>query len=166
MTGTPVEVWENLTSTTIEKKALLTDSGGAGKWRGGLGYFLEFEWLRGEGMATVRRDRHKFAPWGLAGGHDGPLCETRLARAGEDSNPLPSKCALDLHPGDRVQLWTTGSGGHGSPLDRNANLVLEDVLDGRVSESAARESYGLIVTDGAIDKRRTEALGRRRAMNE
>lgn len=159
----PVEVGEAELPVRINRVELWTDSGGAGKWRGGLGYFEEFEWLSGEGAATVRRDRHKFAPWGLAGGHDGPLCETRIVRAGAEPEPLDSKTALTLEPGDRLQLWTTGSGGHGSPLERDPQRVLNDVLDGRVSPAAAERDYGVIIRDGRVDEaatasRRAEAI--------
>ncbi len=147
----PVESGEAELPVRINRVELWTDSGGAGKWRGGLGYFEEFEWLRGEGAATIRRDRHRFAPWGLAGGHGGPLCRTSIVRAGRDEEALPSKIALDLHPGDRIRLWTTGSGGHGSPLERDPRRVLEDVLDGRVSTAAAERDYGVVIRDGTVD---------------
>ncbi len=156
----PIEVGESELPVRINRVELWTDSGGAGKWRGGLGYFEEFEWLRGEGAATVRRDRHKFAPWGLAGGQGGPLCKTTIARAGQVPEPLPSKTALELRPGDRVQLWTTGSGGHGCPLDREPQRVLDDVLDGRVSAESATSDYGVIIHAGRIDQ---DATGRCRA---
>ena len=153
----PVESSEAELPVLFREVALWQDSGGAGKWRGGLGYHTQFEWLTGEGAATVRRDRHRFAPWGLLGGHSGPLCRTTLASAGEPAAALPSKGSLTLKPGDRMDLWTTGSGGHGSPLERDPNLVLNDVHDGKVSPQAALEDYGVVIKDGEVDASATEA---------
>ncbi|WP_405240686.1 hydantoinase B/oxoprolinase family protein [Lentisalinibacter orientalis] len=151
----PIEVGEAELPVRINRVELWTDSGGAGRWRGGLGYFEEFEWLHGEAAVTVRRDRHKFAPWGLSGGANGPLCRTNIARAGCEPEPLASKTALELRPGDRVQLWTTGSGGHGPPVERDPWRVLEDVLDERVSLEAAERFYGVVIRDGRVDESAT-----------
>lgn len=154
----PVEVSEAELPVLIHRVELWTDSGGAGEWRGGLGYFEEFEWLQGEGAATVKRDRHKFPPWGLNGGHAGPLCRTELARSGQRSQPLPPKGGLRLQPGDRIRLWTTGSGGHGSPLKRDPERVLADVLDRRVSPEQAEMAYGVILDGARVDWKATECL--------
>ena len=151
----PVETSEAELPLRFQRVELWPDSGGPGQWRGGLGYHLAFEWLAGEGAATVRRDRHKFAPWGLRGGHSGPTCQTRMARAGEAEAPLASKGSLTLHPGDQLALWTTGSGGHGDPLARDPDQVLEDVLNGRVSTAAALDDYGVVIVDGALDRAAT-----------
>ena len=153
----PVESSEAELPVLFREVALWQDSGGAGKWRGGLGYHTQFEWLTGEGAATVRRDRHRFAPWGLLGGHSGPLCRTTLAPAGEPAAALPSKGSLTLKPGDRMDLWTTGSGGHGSPLERDPNLVLNDVQDGKVSPQAALQDYGVVIKGGEVDASATQS---------
>ena len=151
----PIETSEAELPIRFRRVGLWTDSGGAGKWRGGLGYEEEFEWLDGEGTTTVRRDRHKFAPWGLQGGRGGPHCKTQLARAGSEPENLAPKGVFELCPGDRMLLWTTGSGGHGSPLERDPQRVLEDVLDGRISPTAAQNDYGVVVSDGSVDEQQT-----------
>ena len=151
----PVETSEAELPLRFRHVGLWTDSGGAGRYRGGLGYREEFEWLAGEGTTTVRRDRHKFAPWGLQGGLGGPHCRTMLAKDGEAPEALSPKGVFELHPGDRMLLWTTGSGGHGSPLDRDPELVLDDVLDERVSAEAAEEHYGVVVRNGRLDAEKT-----------
>ena len=156
----PIEVGEAELPLRFHRVELWEDSGGAGTWRGGLGYVEEFEWLQGEGATTMRRDRHKFAPWGLQGGADGPLCRTEIQRRGEAAEPLPSKGALMLYPGDRLRLWTTGSGGYGPPLRRDPQRVLDDVADGRVSLQAARDVYGVVIVDDDVD---TEATEQRRS---
>ena len=154
----PVETSEAELPVLFHQVELWRDSGGAGKWRGGLGYHTKFEWRGAEGAATVRRDRHRFAPWGLLGGHSGPLCRTTLTRAGQPAAPLPSKGSLTLYAGDCMDLWTTGSGGHGPPTERDPQRVLDDVLDGRVSAEAAETGYGVVIQAGEVDVQATEKL--------
>ena len=57
---------------------------------------------------------------------------------------LPSKCLSHLGEGDTVEIYTTGGGGYGDPIDREPARVLEDLLDGRVSAEAARRDYGVV----------------------
>ena len=112
---------------------LWADSGGAGRYRGGLGYEAEVEWLRGEGTLSVRRDRHRTGPWGLFGGQAAPPCRTLLIHPDGSEEEIPSKKVLTIRAGDVMRVWTSGGGGYGDPLERPAEVVLEDVLDGRVS---------------------------------
>ena len=58
-----------------------------------------------------------------------------------------------------MRVWTSGGGGYGDPLERPAEIVQADVLDGRVSAAGAARDYGVVVTpDGALDVAATEAL--------
>ena len=71
-----------------------------------------------------------------------------------------------MHPGDTLDVWTSGGGGYGDPLKRDTDLVHADVLDGKVSSSAAEDSYGVLFEHGKIDtvatrSRRTELAGAR-----
>jgi N-methylhydantoinase B len=141
----PVEATELDFPVRFSKIRLWTDSGGAGKFRGGLGYEAEFELLRGEMTLSHRRDRHDFAPWGLFGGKPAPTCITYLKRCDGKIESLPSKIVTRMREGDRIHLFTTGGGGYGNPLERDPNMVLEDVLEGRVSFEAAEEVYGVRV---------------------
>ncbi|GAB3273358.1 hydantoinase B/oxoprolinase family protein [Parahaliea aestuarii] len=160
-----VEVSEAELPIQFKTVQLWTDSGGAGKYRGGLGYHCEFTWLEGEGMATVRRDRHKFAPWGLDGGLPGPHCRTVLQPSDGDELPLMSKVQLVLKPGDTLKLWTTGSGGHGDPRERELDRVLDDVIDGKVSEEAAESLYGVHIDRTSIEGSSAQQLRPRRVAN-
>ena len=74
---------------------LWTDSGGAGQFRGGLGYTSEVVWLGGEALVTIRRDRHRFPPWGLAGGHPGWPCRSTLLKVGRNDRGTsdPRQCS-------------------------------------------------------------------------
>jgi N-methylhydantoinase B len=153
----PIEVCEAALPILFHRLELWTDSGGAGRSRGGLGYHLDAEWQRGEGMASLKRERQKFAPWGICGGQSAPLCRTMLSSAGQPPQPLTPKSQTTLHPGDRLLLWTTGSGGYGEPERRDAQRVLDDVLDGRVSEAAALHDYKVVIHSGAVDADATAA---------
>jgi N-methylhydantoinase B len=139
---------------------LWQDSGGAGAFRGGLGYQMEFEWLRGECLIVVRRDRHNFGPRGIEGGGGAPLCRTLVARADGSTEEYPAKAAISLREGDRLQLWTTGGGGYRPPAQRDAAAVLDDVLDERVSAEKALSAYGVAIVDGAVDEAATAQLRR------
>ena len=156
----PIEATEALLPLRFNRLSLWPDSGGAGKWRGGLGFEAEIEWLRGHGLVSVRRDRHVIPPWGTQGGLDGPVSHTAVRRADGTTEQVPSKGLLRLEAGDVLLLKTTGSGGYGSPLERDSAEVLEDVLDGRVSVDAALELYGVVVVDGAVEPEATEETRR------
>ena len=154
----PIESSEAELPLRFHRVGLWQDSGGAGTWRGGLGYDEEFEWLQGIGTTTMRRDRHKFTPWGLNGGANGPPCRTTINRGGEGEEILPSKGVFDLQPGDRIRLWTTGSGGHGDPLKRDAERVLADVRDHKVSKELAKDVYGVIIEGQEVNTKKTRNL--------
>ena len=68
----PVEMTEGELPVRYRRLELWQDSGGAGTWRGGLGYRAEVEWLTHRGTVSLRRERHKFGPWGTAGGAGRP----------------------------------------------------------------------------------------------
>lgn len=155
----PIEATELDFPVRFSKIRLWTDSGGAGKFRGGLGYEAEFELLGGEVTLSHRRDRHDFAPWGLFGGRSAPTCKTYLYRNDGRMEELPSKIVTTMKGGDRIHLFTTGGGGYGNPLERDPDLVLEDVLEERISPQAAYEVYGVMVDPRkkAVDPLQTEA---------
>lgn len=141
MAVVPVEVWETLTSTTIERKQLLPDSGGAGAARGGLGQEVVIRNDTGHPLTVLcMANRTEFAPQGLAGGQDGQL--RRLTSGGRELDP---KGRHQLAPGDRITLIEAGGGGYGDPRERSEAAVRADVAEGFVSPEAAREVYGVSV---------------------
>ena len=153
----PVEFSESKLPILLHKVELWADSGGAGTWRGGLGYTAETEWRGGEAMASTRRERHKFTPRGLLGGNNSLPCETEWIRANGETQSLPGVARFMINEGDVIRVKTTGSGGYGPPTQRLLSLVLDDVLDGRVSDKAAREIYGVVIHEGLIDIEATKA---------
>ena len=157
----PVEATETYFPLRVTRWALRNDSGGAGKHRGGLGleYFLEV--LDSEVQVSHRGERHYTAPWGLFGGGPGACSRGALIRDGELIE-IPSKLEYTLRAGERVEYYTTGGGGYGDPLERDPALVLDDVLDRKVSAQAAADVYGVVIVrrgDGCeVDAPATRAL--------
>ena len=85
-------------------------------------------------------DRTKFSAQGLKGGEAGGIGAFRL-----DGEPAPPKTILWMEPDAVVSLDPPGGGGYGDPLERDPQLVLEDVINGYVTIKAARERYGVAV---------------------
>jgi len=137
---------------------LRRDSGGTGRFRGGLGFEKGFEVLRGTARVSHRGERHRTAPWGLFGGGPGASSRSLLRPNGKPEVEVPSKLEFTLDPGDRLDVWTTGGGGFGDPLERDPELVLADVLDRKVSLDAARDGYGVVVSGRAVDALATASL--------
>ena len=126
----------------VEKLALRTDSGGAGKRRGGLGYDKHYRALV-DCRTIVTADRVRLGCYGLNGGKAGtPFCVTVDA----EGTPHDLGGLVDGEPvraGQIVRVVTTGGGGWGDPLEREPDLVQRDVLEGKVSLGAARDDYGV-----------------------
>ncbi len=158
----PVEATEIDYPVRVHHIRLWADSGGAGRFRGGLGFEAETELLRGDATLVVRRDRHDLAPWGLRGGQSAPTSRVFLTHGAEQPASLPSKVVASMSAGDRLQVFTSGGAGYGDPLERPPELVLDDLIDGRISRAAARASYGVAIQDrnGApvVDEQETEHL--------
>ena len=155
----PAEFTETRFPLLVEKLALRTDSGGAGKRRGGLGYEKHYRALV-DCRTIVTADRVRLGCYGLNGGKAGqPFCVTVDAEgAAVDLGGL-----VDGEPvlnGQVVRVVTTGGGGWGDPLEREPELVLNDVTEGRVSVKAARDDYGVVLVQdgGAVDAAATAAL--------
>ena len=153
-----MEIGEARFPMRFNRLELWQDSGGAGRQRGGLGYFAEVEWLRGESDITFRRERTRFKPWGLAGGGSAPLCRTEFVHLDGATEALPAKVVVPFKAGEKLRYWTTGSGGYGHALQRDPERVLEDVLNGRVSAAAAQRDYGVIIKGATVDVAATQAL--------
>ena len=141
--GVPAEIVESLSPVVVKRRELRRDSGGAGKWRGGLGQLTEFV-RRGEGRWSVSSiaDRTKYPAPGLLGGQAGALGEVALS----DGTQLHAKSLVDLGDGDVVHVNLPGGGGYGNPLQRDAQRVLWDVIDGYITPEEAKKKYGVAVS--------------------
>ena len=154
----PVEALELEFPIRVNRWSLRQDSGGAGRFRGGLGFEKRFEVLRGTAHVSHRGERHRTAPWGLFGGGPGAQAKSLLIKPGEEVIQVPSKLEFTMRPGDMLDVWTTGGGGYGDPLDREPERVLDDVLDGKVSSQSAMDDYGVAIDGRTVDQVTTAAL--------
>jgi N-methylhydantoinase B len=129
----PVEMIESELPLTIARYELLPDTGGAGRYRGGLGLAREWRVDCPEAVFTANLERFKFRPYGLAGGLPGSSGRLFLIRAGQ-RQALPSKVGnLRLQRGDIVRLETSGGGGFGDAEERPAAAIANDREQGYVS---------------------------------
>jgi N-methylhydantoinase B len=133
----------------VEEYALVPDSGGAGRWRGGLGARRVWRVLDHEAHAAVCCERTLTPPFGLEGGQDGGGMQLRLELPDGGVQPLNAKGAFRVPPGGRVVMEAPGSGGFGPPAERDPARLADDLADGYVTPEAARRDY----RDGAWTKR-------------
>jgi N-methylhydantoinase B len=134
----PVESLELEYPLTLLRYELVDGSGGAGKYRGGMGLRRVY---RVEADCRVRLigSRLATAPWGLAGGHAGGCSSFRLSSGAAKL----SRGAGDLKKGDVVEIVTPGAGGYGKPELRDKLAIAQDVIEGRVTTEQARSIYGI-----------------------
>jgi N-methylhydantoinase B len=155
----PVEFLELGYPVRLKTYGMVCDSGGSGRYRGGCGIIREYEILAEEAVLAIRIDSVKNPPWGIAGGKQGGTGRAVLNPGTSWEKVLPP--LSDGHVvrrGDVLRMETGGGGGYGPPFERPAESVLEDVLGGTVSVRAARQEYGVVISDGVIDTAATEAL--------
>jgi N-methylhydantoinase B len=135
------EVIESVSPVILRQRELRTDSGGAGRHRGGLGQEIRFE-VRSEGPWTLSGmyDRIRFAPRGTQGGLDGAAGAVLDA----DGRTLPSKGRVVLPSGAQVTLHLPGGGGLGDPHERSPAAIEADIAEGYVTQSLALRDYGKV----------------------
>ncbi len=141
----PAEFTETRFPLIVEKLALRTDSGGAGKRRGGLGYEKHYRALV-DCHTIVTADRVGLGCYGVNGGKAG---QPFLVTVDPEGHPVRLGGLVDDQPvkaGQLLVVTTTGGGGWGDPLEREVELVLADVRDGKVSADAARAQYGVVLS--------------------
>jgi len=147
----------------VERYALRPDSGGAGRFRGGLGCEQVVQ-ARHTIRFSSQMDRVKCKPWGLDGGLSGlgnGVAISRFGQAEEQRFHNGKALSQVLHAGDAYVLRSGGGGGFGSPLDRDLSALERDVRCGYVSRDAAEKYYGVVFdAAGRIDAAST---GKRRA---
>lgn len=139
----PVEALENEYSLLVDEYALVPDSGGAGRHRGGLGIARQIRATCDGIVFSVRSDGHVLGAPGLAGGKPGGTARL-LRNAGTNrEEELSSKTAsIVLAEGETIRLATPGGGGFGDPSERDPAALAADLRAGKVSPARAREDYG------------------------
>ena len=131
--NTPIELQELYYPLLYQCHTLRTNSGGAGKFRGGVGVELKVAPLHNF-LVSRNTDRVKCPPWGLAGGEEGKTNQTILQRNGMEET-LPGKFShLLVKPGETITFLTAGGGGYGKPSERDAALTQRDITLGYVSK--------------------------------
>ncbi|WP_406317502.1 hydantoinase B/oxoprolinase family protein [Streptosporangium sp. NBC_01639] len=141
--NTPVEVLEHKSTVFHERLELIPDSGGAGRFRGGVGVLRQVRYLA-DGEVLSMKKKSKTRPWALDGGQEPEPSEMVLWPDTDQAKRVGMYRAA-MKAGDRFVNRTAGGGGYGDPLDRDPAAVVADVLDGYVSAEAAEQSYGVIV---------------------
>src|SRR5688572_16780083 len=141
--NTPIELQALYYPLMYESHALRPDSGGAGKFRGGIGVEVRVTPLQDCDLSR-NTDRIKCPPWGLLGGAPGAVNETIIQRNGK-SEKLPGKFShFVVHPGETVTFLTAGGGGYGDPSDRDISDVNRDVALGYISKEQAEKEYSAV----------------------
>ncbi len=151
----PTEFTESRFPFIVERLGLTRDSGGAGKYRGGLGYEKHIRMLRDAYFMSIA-DRSILACWGVRGGKAGTPFRVTVDPGGPGEHDVDALVDGEFVPaGTVIRIRTTGGGGWGDPFDRDVGAVVRDVLWGKVSRTAAHDDYG-VVTDGPDDDPRAD----------
>ena len=141
--NTPIEVTERKFPVRIERYEFIPDSGGAGKYRGGLALRRDVRLLADQVSFARYADRHRFAPQGLFGGLPGFPGAFVLNPETPAERTMKSKGLDTLAAGDLLSIRLPGAGGYGDPLQRDHELVMQDLHDAKISLGSAERNYGV-----------------------
>ena len=155
--NTPVEVFEMRTPLFLEHYGYRQDSGGAGKYRGGVGISRSYRFTApGTGIMLVYKTRTK--PWGIDGGAEATP-NAVILNPGTDREVWQGGSYNRLDAGELLVNATGGGGGYGDPLDRDFAAIAKDLRNGYVSPEAAARDYRVVITDDLrIDEAATAQL--------
>ncbi|MFD1851269.1 hydantoinase B/oxoprolinase family protein [Oceanobacillus bengalensis] len=148
--NTPVEVIEQSFPFIVNKYALVDGSGGPGKHRGGLGLERELVLLGDEYTVTLMSDRQNNKPWGLFGGHGGENSSCTVITPEGERKELSSKVTMSVPKNTTIILQTAGGGGYGTPIERNPDEVLKDVVLGHISVDEALHQYSVVIDEKTL----------------
>lgn len=147
----PTEFTESRFPFIVERLGLAVDSGGAGRYRGGLGYEKHIRMLKDANFMSIA-DRSILACWGVKGGKAGAPFQVTIDLGGPDEREVDALADAELvRAGQVIRIRTTGGGGWGDPLDRPYDEVERDLRWGKVSFAGARDAYG-VVASGTTDE--------------
>ena len=148
--NSPIESMEIKTPVIVEERSLRPDSGGGGRFRGGLGIDVRVRNLVEGKWNLARPRRRKCPPWGLWNGSDGGGAEYFLRLAGSNQFVSADQIMRPVPAQSEVIIRTGGGGGWGDPFEREPDAVLTDVLEGLVSIEAAKQTYGVVIEPAAM----------------
>ena len=154
----PIEILETKAPWIIENYTLRRDSAGAGKNRGGVGVTRTYRFLHPSTTLTLVK-KTKSAPWGMAGGKDAEVGHV-IVWPGTDKQEITGAIHYPMDAGDVICNNSGGGGGWGDPRERDAGLVLDDVINDLVSLESARRDYGVAIDQAtmSIDEAATADL--------
>jgi N-methylhydantoinase B len=143
----PIEKMELRWPILVRRRELRTDSGGPGRYRGGLGMETEVEGLVEGQWSLTDMGRQQYPPWGIEGGKPGATSATLMKLPGETAFKPVSVVRHMVPAGTAVVVATAGGGGWGDPVHRDPELVRKDVLNGYISVESAARDYGMVIAD-------------------
>ncbi|MFL2769694.1 MAG: hydantoinase B/oxoprolinase family protein [Rhodospirillaceae bacterium] len=160
-TNVPQEYLEAYFPLRIEKHETISDTGGAGFFRGGNALRVDYCFLE-DGVISIHDDRWLTYPWGVTGGEPGERSIKVMYRGGYETGIVEyheSKCDnIKVKAGDILAFITWGGGGVGNPLERPAEKVALEVKRGLVTAEGARR-YGVVLSKaGKVDEKATKKL--------
>ncbi|QNP81609.1 hydantoinase B/oxoprolinase family protein [Agrobacterium tumefaciens] len=157
--NTPIEISEAEVPILFRRYGLQRDTGGAGRFRGGLSAIMEFEISSPETVVTARnRNRSLMASWGVNGAGPGLISRFLRNPDTEGEISLGNTDIVHCGPGDVIRVIGPGAGGYGDPFTRPQQAVLRDVRRGAVSAENAARHYGVALIGDEIDEEATAAL--------
>lgn len=140
----PIESMEVEFPYMVERYELVTDSGGPGKYRGGLSMSKDIRVLGHDSEFTIKADRQKVPPYGLFGGKPGLPGLITIYPDTDEARTVDSKKSGNLLKANGVlRCQMPGAGGYGNPLERSRELLIKDLEEGYVSPESARRDYGM-----------------------
>jgi N-methylhydantoinase B len=130
----PIEALESEYPLFIENYTLVSDSGGEGKYRGGMGLRRDVRILKHACTFSAQGERFTLQPWGLFGGMPGGTGRLVLNPGTEREKVLPSKISkVEIQPDEVVSIQTPGGGGYGDPRERDHELIRKDLREGKIT---------------------------------
>jgi N-methylhydantoinase B len=158
----PAEIVEQRYPMRLLEFSLYQDSGGPGKYRGGLGHIRDFQALADKLLVLTSVDRHDYKPWGIFGGDEGAVNDAIFNPGTKGEREIRKVTNFHLQVRDVLRVVSGGGGGYGPARQRDPKRVLEDVIDGYVSLENARRSYKVAIGRNGnqfeIDEKATRKL--------
>ena len=165
--NTPVEIAEIESPIHFEQYGLVQNSGGAGKHRGALASVREIRFLSDDARLQLRSDKRAFPPYGLSGGHAGTPSSNVLNPDTSQERLLPTMGLTEIRRNDVLRHVLAGGGGWGNPLERDPDLVQNDVWNEKLTIDYAHREYAVVINPetmlldhGATEQLRASSLGR------
>jgi N-methylhydantoinase B len=146
----PIEKMELRWPILVERRELRCDSGGPGRYRGGLGIEIQVKGLVDGYWSLADTGRHRFPPSGANGGGPGKPSDSLARLPGQSNFEHVDLIRHEVPASTEAIIATAGGGGWGDPFSRDPEKVRGDVLEGYVSFEAAKKSYGVVFHPGTL----------------